>query len=259
MDQKQLVNIIEAALLATGGPLSIREIIKLFPEDAAPERKEIQQALSALGEACAERGIELKEVGSGFRLQIKQDFAPWVSKLWEERPPRYSRALLETLALVAYKQPITRAEIEEVRGVSVSSNIMKTLLDRGWVRVVGHRDVPGKPSLYATTNEFLDYFNLKGLSELPSLAEIRDIESINAELDLDQAGAPQAEGEGEDGAIPARAAQDEGEESAPQAETAREDEDEETREAAATSEVEVMAAPGDDSPAPIGEPRQAES
>ncbi len=257
MDQKQLVNIIEAALLATGGPLSIREIMRLFPEDAQPERSDIQQALTALAEACAGRGIELKEVGSGFRLQIRQEFAPWVSKLWEERPPRYSRALLETLALVAYRQPITRAEIEEVRGVSVSSNIMKTLLDRGWVRVVGHRDVPGKPALYATTNEFLDYFNLKGLSDLPSLAEIRDIESINAELDLDQAGPTQAEDEA---GIPAQAAQDEeAGDSGASGEAAREEDEEEPREAAATGEVEVMAAPADENPVAIDDPRRAES
>jgi segregation and condensation protein B len=186
METKELVNIIEAALLASSNPVSMDKLLGLFPEEAKPERQELRNALDALSEACAERGIELREVNSGYRLQVKEQYAPWVSKLWEERPPRYSRALLETLALIAYKQPITRAEIEEVRGVAVSTNIMKTLQEREWVRVVGHRDVPGRPALYATTREFLDYFNLKGLDELPSLAEIRDIESINAELDLEE-------------------------------------------------------------------------
>lgn len=185
METKELVNIIEAALLASNNPVSMDKLLGLFPEEAKPERQELRDALDALSEACAERGIELREVNSGYRLQVKEQYTPWVSKLWEERPPRYSRALLETLALIAYKQPITRAEIEDVRGVAVSTNIMKTLQEREWVRVVGHRDVPGRPALYATTREFLDYFNLKGLDELPSLAEIRDIESINAELDLE--------------------------------------------------------------------------
>ena len=184
MEEKQLVNIIEAALLAAGRPLALDELESLFPEDACPERAQLRAALETLAQTCAERGFELREVSSGFRFQVKSDYAPWVSKLWEERPARYSRALLETLALIAYRQPITRAEIEEVRGVSVSSNIVKTLLERGWVRIVGHRDVPGRPALLATTREFLDYFNLKGLNDLPTLAEIRDLDSINAELDL---------------------------------------------------------------------------
>ena len=185
METKELVNIIEAALLASSNPVSMDKLLGLFPEESRPERQELRDALDALSDACAERGIELREVNSGYRLQVKVQYAPWVSKLWEERPPRYSRALLETLSLIAYKQPITRAEIEDVRGVAVSTNIMKTLQEREWVRVVGHRDVPGRPALYATPREFLDYFNLKGLDELPSLAEIRDIESINAELDLE--------------------------------------------------------------------------
>ncbi|UCE89243.1 MAG: SMC-Scp complex subunit ScpB [Pseudomonadota bacterium] len=184
MEEQQLVNIIEAALLAAGRPLALEELESLFPEDGCPERTELRAALDTLAQTCAERGVELREVSSGFRFQVKSDYAPWVSKLWEERPARYSRALLETLALIAYRQPITRAEIEEVRGVSVSSNIVKTLLERGWVRIVGHRDVPGRPALLATTREFLDYFNLKGLNDLPTLAEIRDLDSINAELDL---------------------------------------------------------------------------
>jgi len=132
------------------------------------------------------RGIELKEVASGFRIQVKHELAPWISRLWEERPARYSRALLETLALVAYRQPITRSEIEDVRGVTVSTHIMRTLQDRGWIRIVGHRDVPGHPEMFGTTKEFLDYFSLKSLDELPTLSQLRDIESINAELDLGQ-------------------------------------------------------------------------
>ncbi len=184
MDEQQLKNIVEAALLAAGEPLSIDKLLGLFPEDQRPERDAVRQALAALDEDCASRGIELKEVSSGFRLQVRSNLAEWVGKLWEERPPRYSRALLETLALIAYRQPITRAEIEEIRGVTVSTHIMKTLQERDWVRVVGHRDVPGKPAMYATTKDFLDYFNLKSLDELPTLAEIRDIDRLNEEFEL---------------------------------------------------------------------------
>jgi segregation and condensation protein B len=184
LSEHQLQNIIEAALLAAGQPLSIDRLLTLFMDINQPSRDEIRTALAVLSDACALRGIELIEVGSGFRYQAKQENAEWVARLWEEKPARYSRALLETLALIAYRQPITRGEIEDIRGVSVSTNIMKTLLERNWVKVVGHRDVPGKPAMYASTRQFLDYFNLKNLSELPSLAEIRDIDSINAELDL---------------------------------------------------------------------------
>jgi segregation and condensation protein B len=190
MNIEQLKNIIEAALLASAVPLKVEKLQELFTEDEAVESDDIRKALTILEEDCASRGIELKEVRSGFRLQVKQEYTEWVSKLWQERPTRYSRALLETLALVAYRQPITRGEVEQVRGVSVSSHIMKTLLERNWVKVVGHRDVPGKPGLYATTKEFLDYFNLKNLSELPPLSEIRDIESINAELELEMPAGP---------------------------------------------------------------------
>ncbi len=181
-------NIIEAALMAAGQPLSIDRLLTLFLDEQQPSRDEIRGAIKLLAEQCDNRGVELKEVSSGFRYQAKQDYAQWVGRLWEEKPPRYSRALLETLSLIAYRQPITRGEIEDVRGVSVSTNIMKTLLERDWVKVVGHRDVPGKPAMYATTRQFLDYFNLKNLSELPTLAEIRDIDSINAELDLVEPG-----------------------------------------------------------------------
>ena len=182
-------NIIEAALMAAGQPLSIDRLLTLFLDEQQPSRDEIRGALKILTEQCKDRGVELKEVSSGFRYQAKQNYAQWVARLWEEKPPRYSRALLETLSLIAYRQPITRGEIEDVRGVSVSTNIMKTLLERDWVKVVGHRDVPGKPAMYATTRQFLDYFNLKSLSGLPTLAEIRDIDSINAELDLVEPGA----------------------------------------------------------------------
>lgn len=185
MDAQKLRNIVEAALLAAGRPMSIEQILNLFPENEAPERQDVRDALGALEADYAERGIQLREVASGWRVQVREEMSPWLSRLWQDRPARYSRALLETLALIAYRQPITRGEIEDIRGVSVSSNIMRTLMERGWVRVVGHRDVPGRPGMYATTREFLDYFGLKRLEDLPPLAEIRDLDSINVELDLD--------------------------------------------------------------------------
>lgn len=184
MDLTQIKNIIEAALLAAGRPLRREEMQMLFGMIEAPDNETLDAALQALQDDYAARGIELKEVASGWRVQVRQAFAPWVGLLWDERPARYSRALLETLALIAYRQPITRGEIEDIRGVAVSSNIIKTLLEREWVRVVGHRDVPGKPAMYATTRQFLDYFQLKTLDELPSLAELRDIDTISAGLEL---------------------------------------------------------------------------
>jgi segregation and condensation protein B len=187
MEPSRLKNILEAVLLSTDRPLKVPEIDALFAGDNdAPTRDEIRQALHELGEDYFERGFELMEVASGFRLQVKQDYATWVGRLWEEKPARYSRALLETIALIAYRQPITRGEIEEVRGVSVSSNIIKTLLEREWIKVLGHKDVPGKPALYGTAKEFLDYFNLKSLDELPTLAEIRDLDQIHPELGFDE-------------------------------------------------------------------------
>ncbi|HEX4299603.1 MAG TPA: SMC-Scp complex subunit ScpB [Gammaproteobacteria bacterium] len=180
----ELRNIIEGALLAAGRPLSLDELLALFPDDSRPDRGEMRKALDVLKAEFEGRGIELKEVASGYRIQVRQELAPWIGRLWEERPARYSRALLETLALVAYRQPITRGEIEEVRGVTVSTHIIRTLQERGWVRIVGHRDVPGHPEMFGTTKEFLDYFSLKSLDELPTLAQLRDIESINAELDF---------------------------------------------------------------------------
>jgi segregation and condensation protein B len=183
MQIEQLKPIIEAALLAASQPLTVAQLGELFVEEDGVDREAIARTLEALGEDCAGRGIELKEVASGFRYQVRQDVHPWVSRMWTEKPSRYSRALLETLALIAYRQPITRPEIEQIRGVVVSSNIIKTLEEREWVRVVGHRDVPGKPALFGTTRAFLDYFNLKSLDQLPPLSEIRDMEDPQLRLD----------------------------------------------------------------------------
>jgi segregation and condensation protein B len=183
MQIEQLKAIIEAALLAASQPLSVVQLGDLFVEEDGVDRAQIAMALEALAEDCNGRGVELKEVGSGFRYQVRQDVHPWVSRMWSEKPSRYSRALLETLALIAYRQPITRPEIEQIRGVVVSSNIIKTMEEREWIRVVGHRDVPGKPALFGTTRSFLDYFNLKSLDELPPLSEIRDMEDPQLRLD----------------------------------------------------------------------------
>lgn len=181
---EKLKNIVEAVLLAFGSPLSIDKLTALFDEDERPSKVQLVEVLKQLQLDYEGRGVELVEVGSGFRFQARGEYSPWVSRLWEEKPSRYSRALLETLSLIAYRQPITRGEIEAIRGVAVSSNIVRTLLERDWVRVVGHRDVPGRPAMYATTRGFLDYFNLKNLDELPSLADIRDLDKINEELEL---------------------------------------------------------------------------
>lgn len=186
MDDSQVRQIIEAAIFAADSPLSRQAIQELFDPgflDAAGLAKHLEW----IKEQYQERGIELVEVASGFRFQVKKTLGPWVSRLWQEKAPRYSRALLETLALIAYRQPTTRGEIEDVRGVAVSSQIIKTLLERNWVRVVGHRDVPGRPALYATTRQFLDYFELTSLDQLPTLPEIRDLDEINRELSFDEA------------------------------------------------------------------------
>lgn len=186
MEQQQLKNIIEAVLMSADKPLKVNQLEALFVGDVdMPSRNDIRQALQELGEDYQKRGFELKEVASGFRIQVGQDYAQWVGRLWEEKPVRYTRALLETLALIAYRQPITRGEIEEIRGVSVSSNIIRTLQEREWIKVLGHKDVPGKPALYGTSKEFLDYFNLKSLDELPTLAELKDLDQVHQELDLD--------------------------------------------------------------------------
>jgi len=180
-----LKNILEAVLLAMGEPLNLAALAAVFSDEERPSDAEICKALEELGEDYAERGIELKEVASGFRIQAREEVNTWITRLWEERPQRYSRALLETLALIAYRQPITRGDIEEVRGVSVRSTIIRTLQEREWIRVVGHRDVPGKPALFGTTKAFLDYFNLASLDDLPSLAEIKDMDSIEPELEFE--------------------------------------------------------------------------
>lgn len=184
MDTEKLKQIVEAALLAAGRPLNLEQLQGLFTELDRPERGELKAAIEALEVDYENRPLRIIEVASGWRIQVREAFSPWLSRLWQDRPARYSRALLETLALVAYRQPITRGEIEDIRGVSVSSNIMRTLMERGWVRIVGHRDVPGRPGMYATTREFLDYFGLKKLEDLPPLAEIRDLDSISVELDF---------------------------------------------------------------------------
>ena len=182
MAETGLVQILEGALLAAGKPLTVAQLADLFEEHERPENAQIREAMKEVAERCEDRGFELQEVASGFRFQVRQNLSAWVGRLWQERPQKYSRALLETLSLIAYRQPITRGEIEEIRGVAVSSNIIKTLHEREWIRVVGHRDVPGRPAMYATTRQFLDYFNLKSLDQLPALAEIRDLETLNAEL-----------------------------------------------------------------------------
>jgi len=190
MDEKEIKYFLEAALLAAGRPLSIDQLKGLFDGRMAPEKTEIRKAIATLNEEYEERGIVVSEVASGFRMQVKASMADRLEKLWEERPPRYSRALFETLALIAYRQPITRGEIEEIRGVSVSSNITRQLLERDWVRVVGHRDVPGRPSMFGTTRGFLDYFGLKKLDDLPPLADLSDWESLRVQLNL-----PEVEGQ----------------------------------------------------------------
>lgn len=184
IDAPLLRQIIEGLLLAAGRPLSIAALGQLFAEAGRPGPEQIRQALDAIEADCEGRGFELKEVASGFRFQVRKHLSPWIAGLSEERPQRYTRALLETLGLIAYRQPITRGDIEEIRGVAVSSTIIRTLLDREWIRVVGHRDVPGRPAMFATTRQFLDYFNLKNLQELPPLAEIRDLDQLHPELDL---------------------------------------------------------------------------
>jgi segregation and condensation protein B len=185
---EKLKKIIEGALLAAGEPLNADRILSLFSEieEKLPTAADIKKAIEALQADCEGRGFELKEVASGYRFQVRQDLSRWVSRLWDEKPQRYTRSLLETLALIAYRQPITRAEIEEIRGVAVNTQTIRTLQEREWVRIVGHRDVPGRPAMFATTRGFLDYFNLKNLDDLPTLSDIRDLDKINQELNLDQ-------------------------------------------------------------------------
>jgi segregation and condensation protein B len=229
MNEAYLKNVIEAALFAAGRPLTVSQIAQLFDEHVRPSTSEVRAQLDALTADYAPRGIEMKETASGFRVQVRGALASEISRLWPERPPRFSRALLETLALIAYRQPITRAEIEAVRGVAVNPNIVKTLLERNWVRVVGQRDVPGHPELLGTTREFLDYFGLKTLDELPPLAHLTAMADVNLQLDL-----------GEDAPTGSAAAQEQG--LAPFAEEEAAEDEEHPGSSAAASEL-VAAGP----------------
>ncbi|MEZ5444250.1 MAG: SMC-Scp complex subunit ScpB [Gammaproteobacteria bacterium] len=214
----KLKQILEAVLLVSSEPVSIERMLDIFSGDLVdeqgerPDRAAVKAALDSLQQEYADRGVQLVEVASGYRFQTRADIAPWVNRLWEERPQKYSRALLETLAIIAYRQPITRGEIEDIRGVAVGATIMKTLTEREWVRVVGHRDVPGRPAVYATTRQFLDYFNLGSLSELPSLSELRDIDDINLDLFGNPMAASGGAAAGEVAAIVATGQDDEAEE-----------------------------------------------
>ncbi len=194
MNGNPLTQVVEAILLAAGRPLKIEQMRELFDEHERPSEEALSSALDELGRDCADRAVELCEVASGWRIQIRSRHSDVVSRLWQERPARYSRALLETLALIAYRQPITRGEIEAIRGVAVSSSIMRTLQERNWIRIVGHREVPGRPELLGTTREFLDYFGLKKLDDLPTLAELRDLDDMKVQLELPSSGAEEQGG-----------------------------------------------------------------
>ena len=182
----KLIQIIAAALLSASRPLTIKEIQRLFPKDKTPDKEDIKETLNEIEEVCVNRGVELKRVSSGYRMQVKQSLSEYIAKLWEEKPQKYTKATLENLALIAYRQPITRGEIEEIRGVSVGTQLIRGILDRGWIKIVGQRDVPGRPSLYATTKEFLDYFGLQHLRELPDLPDLPDVDSLDMELPLEE-------------------------------------------------------------------------
>ncbi len=198
MPVEQLKSIIEAALLASAQPLTVQQLRELFVAEDEVGPGQVGAALEALTAECAGRGVELAEVASGYRYQVRKDIHPWIKRMWTERPSSYSRAMLETLALIAYRQPITRPEIEQIRGVMVSTSMIKTMEEREWIRVVGYRDMPGKPALYGTTRAFLDYFNLKSLDQLPPLSTIRDMEDPQLRLDNPAAATP-ATVEGLDG------------------------------------------------------------
>ena len=184
MNSDLIKRIVEGALMAAGKSLDINHLERLFEDDERPPRDQVRAALEEIDDDCRGRGFELKQTASGYRFQVQQELATWVNRLWEEKPKRYSRAMLETLSLIAYRQPLTRGDIELVRGVAVSSEIIKTLQEREWIRVVGYRDVPGKPALFATTKQFLDYFNLKSLDDLPALGEIKDLTELDPALEL---------------------------------------------------------------------------
>lgn len=187
MENEQLKYIVEAALLAAGRPLDVNDLQGLFGEDDPPGKDDIRAAIAGLQDDYANRGIVVQEVASGFRVQVRTSMSGWLGRLWEERAPRYSRALMETLAIIAYRQPVTRGDVEDIRGVGVTTNIMRSLLERNWIRVVGFRDVPGKPAIYGTSKEFLDYFGLKKLDDLPPLADLKDLEAFTAQLELSDA------------------------------------------------------------------------
>ncbi|MHB1950623.1 MAG: SMC-Scp complex subunit ScpB [Acidiferrobacteraceae bacterium] len=203
MDDQELKNVLEAAMLAAGAPLTIERMLSLFPEGERPDRAQIRQVLAALASEYETRGIELREIDRGYRIQTRERYAPWINRLSEERPARYSRALLETLAIVAYRQPVTRADIEDIRGVGVSTEILKTLLGRGWIRQVGQKEVPGRPALYGTARGFLEYFNLRSLAELPPLAEVRALSAVAMEYFGSPAeeGVPTEDGGADHGAV----------------------------------------------------------
>lgn len=195
MNEHDLKKLVEACLLAAGRPVPAEQLLELFDERERPDKEQLLAALNALAGEYEGRGVELVEVASGWRIQIRTQYVDFVSRLWQERPARYSRALLETLALIAYRQPITRGEIEDIRGVAVSSNIMRTLHERNWIRIIGHREVPGRPEILGTTKEFLDYFGLKGLDELPTLAELKDVETLGVQLEFSTEQKPAGEAE----------------------------------------------------------------
>ena len=184
MNTELIKKIVEGALLAAGRPLDISQLEKLFTDDERPPRDQLRAAIEDIQADCRGRGYDVVQVASGFRFQVSDELAPWINRLWEEKPKRYSRAMLETLALIVYRQPLTRGDIELVRGVAVSSDIIRALQEREWIAVVGHRDVPGRPALYATTKQFLNYFNLKSLQQLPALGEIKDFAELDPELEL---------------------------------------------------------------------------
>jgi segregation and condensation protein B len=240
MNEHDLKYIIEATLLAAGKPVTSQQLLELFDERERPTPELLTTALGMLAADYENRGIELVEVASGWRIQVRPRAGEIVSRLWQERPSKYSRALLETLALVAYRQPITRSEIEEIRGVSISSTIMRTLQERNWIRTVGHREVPGRPELLGTTREFLDYFGLKSLDQLPTLAELKDVETIGVQLELpsDQASSAQVEGEGSEEAAAAASTEEtvaSGEDAAAPADEGQSDESDEGNEAGEAS------------------------
>lgn len=249
MSDHPLCNVVEAVLLAAGRPIAVHQILELFDEHERPAVEDVRDALASLAQRYEGTGIELCEVASGWRVQVRQQHAATVSRLWQERPSRYSRALLETLALIAYRQPITRGEIEDIRGVTVAATIMRTLQERSWIRVVGHREVPGRPELLGTTREFLDYFGLKSLDDMPTLAQLQDLDDINVQLELP--GGPEAQ------ELPALTAMNEeatresvAPAEAPDGDAAFADLDD-ALDDDASSDEEAVAHDGDEQPAPI--------